>query len=84
MSAKPKVDTPRDGKAWCDVVNDPIPQHVKDHRMTTVLALGSCDADGSNFKPYDKPIVRQVPAPVGPTGTYLWLDREGECSSESK
>lgn len=29
MAKKQKVDTPRDGKAWCDVVNDvPLPPIV--------------------------------------------------------
>jgi hypothetical protein len=33
---KPKVDTPRDGKAWCDLVNRPgfIPERPKSQRLT--------------------------------------------------
>ncbi len=64
---KPTLDTPRDGKAWCDVVNsEPMPAVP----MNKTMAIGSCDADGSNFKPYAKPIMREVPAP---SGSYLWL-----------
>lgn len=60
----------RDGKAWCDVVNiEPLPTQP----MRQVTALGTCDHDGSNFKPYDKPIVRDVPMP---TGSYLWLNEK--------
>lgn len=50
------VITPRDGKAWCDTVNT-TPMPVR-HR--SVLALGTCRADGSGFVPYDKPVERQV------------------------
>lgn len=58
----------RTGKAWCDVVNaDPLPAQP----TRSVLALGTCAADGSGFVPYEQPIERQVPA--GPSGSYLWL-----------
>jgi hypothetical protein len=63
-----QVITPRDGKAWCDTVNSaPMPAQP----ARSVLALGTCNADGSGFKPYDKPIERQVPDQR--TGSYLWL-----------
>lgn len=62
------LDTPRDGKAWCDTVNtDPLPAQP----TRSVLALGTCAADGSGFASYERPIERQVPA--GPSGSYLWL-----------
>lgn len=60
----------RDGKAWCDVVNtEPLPKTP----TRKVLALGTCDADGSNYKPYEKPVEREVPAP---TGSYIWLEEK--------
>ncbi|MEJ7805003.1 MAG: hypothetical protein WKG03_03655 [Telluria sp.] len=63
-----QVTTPRDGKAWCDVVNSkPLPEQPP----RCVLALGSCNADGSGFKSYEKPVERTVAA--GPSGCYLWL-----------
>lgn len=47
-----KLDTPRDGRAWCDTVNKtPMPAD----RMNTALAIGTCNADGSGFKPYPDP-----------------------------
>lgn len=53
-----KVDTPRDGKAWCDVVNQaPMPAQP----ARNALAIGSCDKDGGNFKPFEKAIERTVP-----------------------
>ncbi|GAC1605827.1 MAG: hypothetical protein NVS3B3_04460 [Aquirhabdus sp.] len=59
-----KLDTPRDGKAWCDVVNtQPMTKLTR-----PVLAIGTCNADGSGYKPYPNAIERQVP-----TGSYLWL-----------
>jgi hypothetical protein len=60
--------TPRDGKAWCDTVNStPLPEQP----TRSVLALGTCNADGSGYKQYETPIERRVPA--GPSGSYLWL-----------
>lgn len=47
----------RDGKAWRDVVN--TTPSVKP-AMRSVLAIGSCNADGSGFKPYPKPVERKV------------------------
>ncbi len=62
------VDTPRDGKAWCDIVNtEPLPATA----TRSVLAIGRCNADGSGCQAYDKPIERQ--APDTRTGSYLWL-----------
>lgn len=65
---KSKLDTPRDGKAWCDTVNStPMP----DQPTRTVMAIGRCNADGGDYQAYDKPVERKVPA--GPSGSYLWL-----------
>lgn len=65
---KQTVDTPRDGKSWCDTVNNtPMPQGA----TRTVVVIGKCDANGDNFKPYDKPIERKVPETR--SGSYLWL-----------
>ena len=61
--------TPRDGKAWADTVNaQPMPAG----ETRKALALGKCNADGSNFQPYEKPVEREAPA-SRPTGSYLWL-----------
>lgn len=58
----------RDGKAWCDAVNtEPMPKQP----TRSALALGKCNADGSGYVPYAKPIEREVPCQ--PTGTYMWL-----------
>ena len=63
-----QVITPPDGTAWCDTVNNtPMPAQP----TRTVLAIGTCKADGSELKLYDKPIERQVPDQR--TGSYLWL-----------
>ena len=52
-----KLDTPRDGKAWCDTVNSaPMPTQP----THSVIAVGTCNSDGSGYRPYDKPIERQV------------------------
>lgn len=61
----------RNGKAWCDVVNtEPLP--VTPRR--TALAIGSCNADRSNFKPYDTPVEVESPfLSPNPTGSYIWL-----------
>lgn len=54
---KQTLDTPRDGKAWCDVVNkEPLPKQP----TRSVMAIGKCNADGSGFKPYPKPILIDI------------------------
>lgn len=59
--------TPYEG-SWAATVNTtPLP--AKPRRTT--LAIGTCNADGSGFKPYDKPIERELPHQ--PSGSYLWL-----------
>lgn len=57
--------------SWADRINkEPLPKSP----TRKVLALGTCDADGSSFKPYDAPVEREVPDTR--TGSYLWLDRK--------
>jgi hypothetical protein len=47
--------TPHAG-SWADTVNKtPMPAG----RTNTALAIGKCNADGSGFVPYEKPIPRQ-------------------------
>jgi hypothetical protein len=48
----------RNGKAWCDVVNK---EPLSAQPTRSVLALGTCKAEGSDFKSYPTLVVRHVP-----------------------
>jgi len=65
--------TPRDGKAWCDTVNNPIPQRVKDHfadqhaaTHTGRKVIGTMtDAEYRRMKGLPKPTEKQGQWPMG-------------------
>lgn len=60
VNGKQTPITPREN-SWAVRVNDPVQQHVRDHMTREVTVIGTCDLDGSNFKPYDPPRTRRVP-----------------------
>lgn len=69
------VDTPRQN-SWAATVNDmPTPK-----MPVNVIALGTCDRDGSNFKPYPQPRHITEWEPGMPLGL---IDRRCDCDSLS-